>query len=473
MSDAKLDFIRSLKPNHNMTDVIKYCVDHKIKSHTDAYQVVTRTNINPNNKPVSAKALLSLYKTAYDLMYDYIKNLEIKPTTKQSFKILKKKYELRELKKHLNPQECREFFFVTCPQILGDPPPVHAQQGGDPLDDNGNVYRDFIHVYPFEHPSKIDCRLYLNITPENSCKVGEILMKEAYKKHLRVYFKFDTTGSRNDTMLLYTSYERVNDFVQILQEIKKKRPELFSGAEKTSLLTAKVADCISYGEEPEYKHSSFNTERCDAIDEFVDSQLSKARMSIGKYNGVIKSTNGEKVSLRDFVLNKLKETFMEVLTQTQQDIKKKIYPDNIEKKNIKSYVEIQNNIFNSCQTNMPKYIVDQFEKQADRIVNNLKFGARTSSTFSIYFKTVKKELFNFSDDYINNLIKSRGYLDYPITIRYNMEEKLFSMFSAQQKIYNSITPENLQPYFDKHHCSLTHHYLNTETEALMSGLTQE
>lgn len=471
MSDAKLDFIQNLKPNYDLTQVVKFCIEKKIQNNTDAYHVVTRTNINQNNKPVSFKALLSLYETVYDLMYDYIKNLQIKPNTSQTFKILRKKFELRELKKNPKPQECREFFFTTCPQILGDHAPVHSQQGNDPIDENGNVYRDFIHVYPFEYPSKIDCRLYLNTTPENSCKIGELLLKECYKKHMRVYFKFDTSGLRNDTMLLYTSYERVNDFVQILDQIKQKYPQLFVGAEKVSLLTARVSDCISYGEEPEYKHSSFNSERCDAIDNFVDSQLSKARMSIKNYNGVIQTSKGEKLALRDYIIYRLRESFMEALNQTQKNIKNKVYPENLDRKNIRSYIEIQNNIFSSCQTNMPQYAVEQIEKQADRILNNLKFGARLSSNYTLYFKTTKKELFNFSEDYIEKQMKTRGYLEYPVTVHYNIEEKLFSVFGAKQKILNAVTLENLQPFFEKTHCSVNNHFLNTETEAQLKGLS--
>ena len=471
MSDAKLDFIQSLTPNYDLTKVVKHCIEKKIQNNTDAYHVVTRTNINTNNSPISSKALLSLYKTAYDLMYDYIKNLQVKPNTSQTFKILRKKFELRELKKNPKPQECREFFFEICPQILGDHAPVHAQQGNDPIDINGNVYRDFIHVYPFEYPSKIDCRLYLNTTPENSCKIGELLLKESYKKHLRVYFKFDTSGFRNDTMLLYTSYERVNDFIQILEEIKNKYPQLFVGAEKAGLLTARVNDFLAYGEEPEYKHSSFNSERCDAIDNFVDSQLSKARMSIKNYNGVIQTSKGEKLELRDYIIYRLKETFMETLAQIQENIKNKIYPDNLDKKNLKSYIEIQNNIFNSCQTNMPQYTIEQIEKQADRILNNLKFGARASSTYTLYFKTTKSELFNFDKDYIDKQMKTRGYLEYPVTVHYNIEEKLFSVFGAKQKILNAATLENLQPFFEQTHCSVNNHFLNTETEAQLKGLS--
>ena len=471
MNDAKLDFIQNLKPNYDLIKVVKHCVEKKIQNNTDAYHVVTRTNVNENNSPISSKALLSLYKTAYDLMYDYIKNLQIKPNTNQTFKILKKKLELRELKKNPKPQECKEFFFENCPQFLGDHAPVHAQKGFDIIDENGNVYHDFVHVYPFEYPSKIDCRLYLNTTPENSCKIGELLLKECYKKHLRVYFKFDTSGLRNDTMLLYTSYERVNDFVEMLEQIRNKHPQLFVGAEKTSLLTARVNDFIAYGEEPEYTHSSFNSERCDAIDNFVDSQLSKARMSIKSYNGVIQTSKGEKLELRYYIIYRLKESFMESLAQTQQNIKNKIYPNNLDKKNLKSYIEIQNNIFATCQANMPQYAVEQIEKQTDRILNNLKFGARASSTYTLYFKTTKTELFNFEKDYIDKQMKTRGYLEYPVTVHFNIEEKLFSVFGSKQKILNEATLENLEPFFEKNHCSVNNHFLNTETEAQLKTLS--
>lgn len=469
MEYAKLNFIQSLKTNYTLTDIVKHCVNERIKHNTDAYDVVTRTNVNKYNQPISSKTLLSLYKTTYDLMYDYIKNLTATPNTSQSFLILKKKFDLGEMKENPTPEYCREFFFETCPKILGDPSPLHAQNGFDPILENGAVRKDFIHIYPFELPSKIDCRLYFNTTPENSCKIGELLMKEAYKKRLRVYFKFDTSGVRNDSMLIYTNYQRVNSFVEIVENIKKTNPELFVGAENLSLLTAKVTDYIAYGEEPEYKHSSFNAERCSAIDEFIDSQIAKNRVSVGNYAGNFITSKGETLQLRDYVIYRLKTAFGDTLNQIQENLKNNNYPRNITKEKEKSYIEIQNNIFNSCKQALPQAVLQQIEAQADLIIANLKHGRKTLDNFTISFKTVKKELFSFNEKYMDDIINSRGYLEYPISVNCNIEQKLFSVLGINQQILNSVTTQNLEPYFNKHHCSTTHHYLNTETERELSS----
>lgn len=213
-------------------------------------------------------------------------------------------------------------FFEVCPKVLGEYAPLHAQGGENPHLCNGEIVENFIHLYPFECPKQTNCRLYLNTIPDNSCKIGEYLLEECYNRNLSVYFKIDTGGARSDSMLIYTNYDMVDTFVKILEKIKNEHPELFIGATKSGVFTAKVNDFISYGEEPAYRHSSFNLERSRAISDYISAQLSQARQQIGNYSGTFLTRTGEKLHMREYLIYRLKASFLETLQQIQDNIKK-------------------------------------------------------------------------------------------------------------------------------------------------------
>lgn len=462
MTEEKLNFLQSLDPSEDLIKLVNFCTKTKIDYGRDAYDTMATIGINQNNKTVSEQSLLSLYKKTYDLMFKYVSELKIRNTTSQHFVKLKEMYNSGELKQNLSPEECRKFYFSTCPNVLGEYSPLHAQGGKDVILKNGNVVSDFIHIYPFERASEINCRLYLNTTPDNSCKIGEYLLEECYNRHLRVYFKFDTSGKRNDSMLVYTNYQKVSKFVEILEQIKQQHPELFVGATKSGVLTAQVNDFISYGEEPEYKHSSFNAERAAAIDEFTNREIARARMGIGNYLGTFTTRYGEILDLRNYLIYRLKESFLDILEQRQANIKQCIYPSNINETNVKDYIELETNIYNTCKNQMPPYVLQTIEKNVDKIISNLKQGFRPRCSY-IEFKTQKTSLSLYKPEYTQQRLDKHGYLPYTIMLDYDIQNKLFQMFNVYERIKKNTTLENLAPYFEKHHCSVYHPHLNTET----------
>lgn len=461
MEKNKLNFLQSIQNDNSLTEIVKLCLYYKLKYKYSAYTVLTQYNTNKNNARVSAKALLSLYKKAYDLMYQYVEDISNKTAHTQQFEILRKKYLSGELKKDLTPEQCKEFFFEECIKFSTHPP-VHAQHGADPIYQDF-VTSDFIHVYPFEYPSKIDCRLYLNTTPENSCKIGELLLEESFKIKRRVYFKFDTEGSRNDSMLLYCSYENANIFVELLEKIKKEHPELFIGATKSGVITGSVNDFISYGEEPQYTHSSFNSERADSIDEFISAQLEKNRKAIGNYNGYLNTSENTTLNLKDYLIYRIKKSFMETIKQNIIDIKNNNFPKEITDKNRNDYIEIQNNMYTTYNKTLPDHIIKQIETQATSIIQDLKNGNKARLS-SISIPTKRTSLTFYAEEYAAKLLAKNGYLTYSFHIDLDIEEKLFEIFNVSDKIEKNITIENLEPYFTKHHCSVVYPHLNTETE---------
>ena len=469
MTENKLQFLNNIQSSNDLVRFVQYCVPQRIRN-ASVYNITTSVNVNKNNRRVSPASILSLYQKTYQLMFQYVRDLKVRSTTTEHFRILKQMYENGKLKPNLSPEECQHFFFEVCPKVLGEYAPLHAQSGENPHLSNGQIATDFIHIYPFEYVKTINCRLYLNTTPDNSCKIGEYLLEECFKRKLRVYFKFDTEGARNDSMLIYTNYDRVNDFIQILEKIKTAHPELFDGAVKSGVLTAKVNDFISYGEEPEYKHTSFNAERSEAIEEYIDNEVRKARINLGNYTGTFQTRTGDVLHLREYLIYRLKASFLETLQQTQDNIKKGIFPKRINQANVRDYIEIETNIYNACMRQIPDFVLQNIEANVDKIIVDLKRGLKPVAG-RIDFRTQRTSLSMYNPDYAKSVLQKQGYLPYHVAIKLDIQEKLFNMFNITSQIQKNITLETLEPYFSKHHCSVLYPHLNTETaKELNSGV---
>ncbi len=108
----------------------------------------------------------------------------------------------------------------------------------------------FIHIW--HHTDKIvktECRLYLRIYPQYIFKLAKSLITECATSNLTTHFKFQPS-SRLDTLVLYTDYENVQKFVDIIDGIKQSNPEFFTNSEKIHPLWGKINGYIGFMEEP-------------------------------------------------------------------------------------------------------------------------------------------------------------------------------------------------------------------------------
>jgi hypothetical protein len=370
------------------------------------------------------------------------------------------------LKKSLNPEECRKFFFEFWPTKFNGHAPIFSQDGNNIVTQNNTVEPNFVHVMPIGL-KKINCRLYFNTTPENSCKFGELLLEASAKNNIPIYFKFDTEGCRNDSMLIYTNYEQVQEIVNIVKKIEKKYPKLFIGANKSGVFTAKIDDIISYGEEPQYKHSSFNSERSEAIESFIAKEKQKACKFIGNFNGKLQNSQWELLNLKEYIIYRLSSSFLDTLEQTQQNIRQGNFPRFVNQQNVQDYISIETNIYEQCKKEIPVNIMSQFQDAAEKIVKDLKQGF-SPNTPHIQFATKRTSL--IKNQIEAKSMKEKGFFIYNHPINLNLERKLFDVFDIQSKILNDVTEDKLQPFFDDHHCSLRKPYLNTETEQELNSV---
>ena len=130
---------------------------------------------------------------------------------------------------------------------------------------------------------KIDMRLYLNLKSENIIKFSEEFYKRIKDKQLSGYFKFSHWDNRNDTWLVYSSYENLNQYIDIIESIKKDKPELLEGTEKVSPNMGVIKGYIGFGEEPKKERESYNSKLSKVTNNIFKEVFKKTMQEIDAF----------------------------------------------------------------------------------------------------------------------------------------------------------------------------------------------
>lgn len=185
-----------------------------------------------------------------------------------------------------------------------------------------NLSNDFFHVetgyatgVPFE---KYDARLYINFKTENIIPFCKLFIKAVSREGLFGYFKFSYMDERNDSWLLYCSYENLPKYLEIIENIKKERPELFEGTEKISPNLGKVNDYIGYGDEPKGSTKRSHNSRLDKVVNDTYDEVMEEFFKIVKPSDVENMRSGGYESLSQ----QQKAFFDEIGVQTEEYLKK-------------------------------------------------------------------------------------------------------------------------------------------------------
>jgi len=141
---------------------------------------------------------------------------------------------------------------------------------------------DFVHIFDtFRGTKPINCRLYLNLKPQNLVPFIDKLMLSTRRGQApelyMPYFKFYTnSNNRNDMFLLYTNYDNAEKYIDIFEKIKSEYPEIISGTDNISRNLASINGWIGFGEEPTFTNNlgrhrnfSYNSLRETAVDDFL------------------------------------------------------------------------------------------------------------------------------------------------------------------------------------------------------------
>ena len=137
---------------------------------------------------------------------------------------------------------------------------------------------EFVHIkINNSEKVKTECRLYLRILHSNIYRLASLLTIACAQKNIPTHFKF-SPSSRIDSIVLYTDYEHVQKFVDIIDEIYQTNPNLFEHSEKIHPLWGNINGYIGFMEEPIirakmcenpllYLSKSANTYRTKLLDE--------------------------------------------------------------------------------------------------------------------------------------------------------------------------------------------------------------
>ena len=116
---------------------------------------------------------------------------------------------------------------------------------------------------PIEH------RLYLNSESIDTFDIATLFTDKCMQRGIPFYYKFDDYADRDDSLVIYSSSQYLKYYIEILRELKRENPDLFSRLCDPPSMSGKIDGWIGYGSEPERGSNgnlrSFNEVRANAI----------------------------------------------------------------------------------------------------------------------------------------------------------------------------------------------------------------
>lgn len=160
---------------------------------------------------------------------------------------------------------------------------IPEEDGPDP----DNFFRVLGFNFVGQQREKEEARLYLNLMSKNIPSFMKEFYIECRKRELPFQCKFSLCDHRNDTFLLYTSYDRLCIYKDIIEGIKQNSPQLFEGTENINQNLGVIDGYIGYGEEPEVRDSkgglySFNSLREEVVNDIVSAVKSEKNKLLPK-----------------------------------------------------------------------------------------------------------------------------------------------------------------------------------------------
>lgn len=152
--------------------------------------------------------------------------------------------------------------------------------------------------------TNVETRLYLNLDTNSIFPFSKQLLSICMEKNLNLYTKMASNDSRNENIVIYTNYQNAGKIIDVINTIKKEQPEIFEGADKINPIMGKVDNYIGFGEEPVYKHSSFNKERSNAIEDAIqaaNTKFYKETILKDESQPSIRTSSGEVLTKDDYL----------------------------------------------------------------------------------------------------------------------------------------------------------------------------
>jgi len=470
---TKADFLKTVKFDSKAYEkFIDDTLDNVIKGKTcfegvgdsDGYVNNIRYNAH-NDSEINFKELENFCRKLYLYWYENLQYTDLDKVEPYTRDCIKEILNDEEYKPENMAQFGYYWFFTNVydNRFNGSGLRMIHKQGSFLWEDGQNIVTEdgFLHIYnPFRTREKTDVRLYLNLKGKNIIKVASKLYGQSLKNKSGLYMKFLSNDKRNDTLLIYTSYEKVQEKIDWIRGIKKEHPELFEGCEKKSPMLGTIDGFIGFAEEPVYQKSSFNSER-QCIPQMCKKELFKTLNKVINSDAVIRNSNGEYMNVDDYLAYRIKSNFIETIEKELEETKKtgKIpkETDEINKKYLKSYIQGQEILLKGLKES------NTFDKFIDKSVQDYKDYIQYNSsinTLSINFKTKQADWACQEDSgkQFYNMFKSISIPE--------LNEKMLKVFpEAKKELQSKLHDQDLQKqYYGKNHVSTSLPYLNLESE---------
>lgn len=302
----------------------------------------------------------------------------------------------------------------------------------------------------------VEHRLYINVENENLYELVNYLIKKMTDRGLPYNFKYSEL-LRDDSVVIYADKDYLNDYIQILREIKKEKSYLFSDYLKPPILTGKIDGWIGYGSEPgNDKKSSFNSKRIGIIENCIDevfySYITNSNFSFQLNNKSLSVNEYYAGLLTKEILNSYSNQLINA--KTKEDIEKLYENYGFLPSDLNNVTA--NRIYEEIKPQIPKIISGLKNKKYEEIKFEIttRKGKMDSGlsiiTIKRIIKSLSKEIYMSDKTFIQQIIrkimiKSR---DNGIDVRkycfdVDKRDELLDLdkknISVYQELYNSIS----------------------------------
>ncbi len=189
-------------------------------------------------------------------------------------------------------------------------------------------------------------RLYVNIDNVDVHKLGRLFFEKCEEGDLPYKFKFTGAEERDDVFVVYSDTEHLLDYYRILTEIKKEHPELEQSISRPPIMSGVVDGWIGYGTEPQQFEQSFNSLRCEIVNQAFNKTLYDLIINHPDLPLVV---DGEETTLMDEVASRIVEDEISRLLRYEKNELANYYGLTYSKAKSKSFI---NNLFSKVRSSL-------------------------------------------------------------------------------------------------------------------------
>lgn len=311
----------------------------------------------------------------------------------------------------------------------------------------------------------VDHRLYLNAEIGDNFKLSRLFIEKCNEKKLPYYFKISEEAQRDDTMVIYSATDKLEEYLDVLKEIKKENMELVQNIKEPPILTGKIDGYIGYGSEPDVgldgHKRSFHQVRSKVIESVFDKNLKEwvfqNKNTDIKYRDVhIRFQDFLSLKALNYVISKQEKyyQYFEKLKDYSSEVG--ITFDELNSAEMRKY--IYNNISNSMESIIGDLLIGKpgNEKGVDIPISNKKTISFDSSDLEVIvrdqFKNIASKDPAFKDRLkeelkkqaaINGVDSDKFCFDIKARDKLNEFDKEQELMNKPKIDINALTPETL------------------------------